>query len=56
MVALGHSLDLTIVAEGVETAEQRSALIGLGCDHLQGFFLSQAVNAQAFAALVTKPK
>ena len=38
MVDLGKTLGLTIVAEGVETAPQRDALIALGCDLVQGYF------------------
>ena len=56
MIALGHSLDLEIVAEGVETAAQRDALIQLGCDNLQGFYLSQPVSAPAFMAMVANSK
>jgi len=37
IVALGHTLGLKIVAEGVETAEQQEFLTSLGCDSLQGF-------------------
>jgi EAL domain-containing protein (putative c-di-GMP-specific phosphodiesterase class I) len=35
---MGHSLGLTIVAEGVETHEQQNWLVDVGCDLLQGFF------------------
>ena len=54
MIALGHSLDLEIVAEGVETREQLEALRELGCDQLQGFFLSQPVDQRIFEALVKR--
>lgn len=37
MVALAHSLKLTVVAEGVETHSQQLALVKLGCDFLQGY-------------------
>ncbi len=40
-VALGHNLGLELVAEGVETDEQRNFLAGLGCDVLQGYFYSK---------------
>ena len=39
-VALGHNLGLEMVAEGVETTEQRDFLAGLGCDVLQGYLIS----------------
>ena len=54
IIALGHSLDMQIVAEGVETCEQRDMLCELGCDELQGFYLSQPVDAQVFAGMISK--
>ena len=54
MIALGHSLDLKIVAEGVETREQRELLRQLGCDELQGFYISAPVSHRAFAGLAEK--
>ena len=44
VIALGHSMLYTIVAEGVETEVQRDFLIKLGCEHAQGFLYSQAVS------------
>lgn len=44
-VALGHSLGMTVVAEGVETAEQRNALAALGCDVFQGYFYGRPAPA-----------
>ena len=41
VVALGHNLGLQVIAEGVETAEQRDALAGFGCDAYQGYFFSR---------------
>ena len=55
MIALGQRLDLMVIAEGVETQEQLTALRKLECDAFQGFLLSQAVSAQAFVALLKKP-
>jgi diguanylate cyclase (GGDEF)-like protein len=46
IVALGHTLKLKIVAEGVETEAQRSFLTALGCDTLQGFLLGRPMPAQ----------
>ena len=48
IVDLGHSLGLTIVAEGVETAAALAALTALGCDVAQGYYLSRPVTAEAF--------
>jgi diguanylate cyclase (GGDEF)-like protein len=43
LLTLGHAMGLTVVAEGVETAEQRQFLIAAGCDVMQGHFFSPAV-------------
>ncbi|WP_161880916.1 sensor domain-containing protein [Deinococcus alpinitundrae] len=39
-IALAHELGLQVVAEGVETAQQRDLLVDLGCDLLQGYFFA----------------
>jgi EAL domain-containing protein (putative c-di-GMP-specific phosphodiesterase class I) len=49
LIVLAHSLDMRVVAEGVEREEQRAALQALGCDSYQGFLCSPAVPAPAFA-------
>jgi predicted signal transduction protein with EAL and GGDEF domain len=38
---LSHNIGVSVVAEGVETVAQREVLLGLGCDHLQGFLISR---------------
>lgn len=48
IVALGRSLKLGIVAEGVETSEQQEFLTKLGCDSLQGYLLGRPVPAEKF--------
>jgi diguanylate cyclase (GGDEF)-like protein/PAS domain S-box-containing protein len=45
IVALGKSLQLSIIAEGVETEEQRELLSALGCDDVQGHFYHPAMPA-----------
>ncbi|MGF6781774.1 putative bifunctional diguanylate cyclase/phosphodiesterase [Paraburkholderia sp. GAS334] len=45
IVALGQTLNLNIVAEGVETAAQQEFLTRLGCDSLQGFLLGRPMSA-----------
>lgn len=54
IIALGHSLDLKVVAEGVETAYQQAFLHGIGCDELQGYIFSKPLPAEAFMQLVSK--
>ena len=52
VVALGHSLGMTVVAEGVEEEGQLRALQHMGCDIFQGWLFSKAVPAPLFEALV----
>ena len=41
IVTLGDSLQLQVIAEGVETTEQRNALVALGCTHFQGYLFGR---------------
>ena len=50
IVALGQTLNLRIVAEGVETAEQQAFLTRLGCDSLQGYLLGRPMAAESLSA------
>lgn len=52
IISLGKSLDLNIVAEGVETIEQLQFLIAHQCEEGQGFLFSKAVAADDFARLL----
>jgi diguanylate cyclase (GGDEF)-like protein len=52
VIALGHNLDMKIVAEGVETGAQLTQLVALGCDYGQGFLFSRSMNADEFWALL----
>jgi diguanylate cyclase (GGDEF)-like protein len=49
-IALAHSLDLTVVAEGVEDAGQLDLLRRFGCDEIQGYHFSPALEPAAFLA------
>jgi EAL domain-containing protein (putative c-di-GMP-specific phosphodiesterase class I) len=45
IVAMGASLGLNVVAEGVETSQQLSQLRRMGCHEMQGFLVSRALPA-----------
>ena len=51
VITLGHNLNLSIVAEGVETATQQQLLEKLGCDVLQGYRLARPADAETTEAL-----
>ena len=48
VIAMAHSLELSVVAEGVETEEQLSFLRAQGCDRMQGHLLAPALPAADF--------
>jgi diguanylate cyclase (GGDEF)-like protein/PAS domain S-box-containing protein len=52
VIALAHSMGLTVVAEGVETPQQRDFLRGQRCDHAQGYYFSEPVCAEAMAGML----
>lgn len=52
IIKMGHSLGMTVVAEGVETDEQLDALKTMGCDEIQGFLFSPAIEGEDFEALL----
>ncbi len=56
IIALAQSLHLRVIAEGVETAEQRQFLAELGCDVMQGFLFSKPVASDAFDRLLAESK
>ena len=49
IIQLAHSLDLSVTAEGVETAAQLDLLRDFGCDVAQGYFLAQPLEPNALA-------
>jgi EAL domain-containing protein (putative c-di-GMP-specific phosphodiesterase class I) len=53
IVGMARSLGLTVVAEGVERAEQLAAVKGLGCHMAQGFYFSEAVPIDALTSVST---
>jgi diguanylate cyclase (GGDEF)-like protein len=55
IVALGRALDLTLLAEGVETEEQRVLLRLAGCDEMQGYLFARPASREALDRLVAEP-
>lgn len=51
IIVMAHKLGLSVVAEGVETPEQRDLLVAAGCDFGQGYLFSRPVEPAAFEAL-----
>jgi diguanylate cyclase (GGDEF)-like protein/PAS domain S-box-containing protein len=54
VIALAHSLNLSVTAEGIETFEQLARLRELGCNHGQGYLLSRPIPSPALLALLAK--
>ena len=54
IIAMAHSLQLKVVAEGVETKEQFEFLRSLGCDQIQGYYFSKPIPANEIVKLLYK--
>jgi predicted signal transduction protein with EAL and GGDEF domain len=54
IVQMGHALELQVIAEGVETAEQAARLKALGCDIAQGFHFAQPMAPELLTGLLHK--
>jgi diguanylate cyclase (GGDEF)-like protein len=52
VVELAHTLGMTVIAEGVETAEQHHQLSNLGCDYCQGVYFARPMATEAFDMLI----
>jgi EAL domain-containing protein (putative c-di-GMP-specific phosphodiesterase class I) len=52
IIAMGKTLSLTVVAEGVETKEQEAFLRAHACDEMQGYYFSRPIPGDEFAALL----
>ena len=50
IIAMAHSLSLKVIAEGVETPEQRACLQALDCDVIQGYLISRPLPPKDFSA------
>ena len=53
IIVMAHKLDLKVIAEGVETIEQRDWLKGAGCDYAQGYLFSGPVSSQELSELLS---
>ncbi|WP_370446378.1 putative bifunctional diguanylate cyclase/phosphodiesterase [Glaciimonas sp. PCH181] len=52
IIAMAHSLNLDVIAEGVETEEQRQILLNKSCTHFQGYLFSKPIPIAQFEALL----
>ena len=51
MVKFGKSMNLTVLAEGVETEEQKDLLVRYGCDIIQGYYISKPTEPEEIERL-----
>lgn len=54
IIVMAHKLGLKVIAEGVETMEQRDMLANVGCDYAQGYLFSRPVAPAEFEALLSQ--
>jgi diguanylate cyclase (GGDEF)-like protein/PAS domain S-box-containing protein len=52
IIVMAHKLGLRVIAEGVETVEQRDLLLAAGCDYGQGYLFAKPMPAEQFDALL----
>jgi EAL domain-containing protein (putative c-di-GMP-specific phosphodiesterase class I) len=52
IIMMAHKLELNVIAEGVETEQQKQMLIDAGCDYVQGYLYSRPVPVDEFEALL----
>jgi diguanylate cyclase len=56
VIAMGRSLELVVIAEGVETEEQLAFLKDRQCDQLQGFLFSRPLTPEAFESFLERSR
>jgi EAL domain-containing protein (putative c-di-GMP-specific phosphodiesterase class I) len=54
LINLGHNLGMIVIAEGVETAEQRSWLHQWSCDEIQGYYYSKPLAAEVATRFIAE--
>ncbi|WP_194208391.1 bifunctional diguanylate cyclase/phosphodiesterase [Superficieibacter sp. 1612_C1] len=54
IIEVAHSMHMSVVAQGIETVEQKHLLSSLGCDYLQGFLLAHPMPASEIAELLQR--
>ncbi|MBA3737134.1 MAG: EAL domain-containing protein [Actinobacteria bacterium] len=55
LVELGHTLGLTVVAEGVEQAAQLEYLRSVGCERAQGYYFAKPLNTEDLEKFLARP-
>jgi EAL domain-containing protein (putative c-di-GMP-specific phosphodiesterase class I) len=54
IIAMAHNLNLSVIAEGVETEEQKNILLSKGCSHYQGYLFGKPVPIEQFEELLKR--
>jgi len=52
IIMMAHALDMKVIAEGIETEEQKTLLNSLHCDYGQGYLFSKPIDAMAFEEMI----
>lgn len=53
IIYMAHQVDMSVVAEGVETRDQAALLRSFGCDYAQGYYFAKPMTAQAYETMLT---
>jgi EAL domain-containing protein (putative c-di-GMP-specific phosphodiesterase class I) len=56
IIHVARTMDMVVVAEGIETQQQQQMLVNLGCDYLQGYYFSRPLPAEQVPWLVLQNK
>ena len=54
IISIARNLNMSVIAEGVETAEQGRSLLNLGCENAQGYYYSKPVDFEAATEIIRK--